>query len=96
MPFNSPESIRQQELLAAAPFRGQTLRVWRVDLTNPDPNVMNHLKQSVIKSAFALQPVMGVRAIDQFGANVVNGTLVFVIESKGGEASLPQNVSHLA
>jgi hypothetical protein len=39
---------------------------------------------------------MGVRAIDQFGANVENGTLVFVIESKGGEASLPQNVSHLA
>jgi len=96
MQFNSPESIRQKEQTAAAPFRGQTLRVWRMDLTNPDPDIMNYLKQSIVKSAFALQPFMGVRAVDQFGANVENGTLVFIIENKGGEASLTQNVSHLA
>jgi len=96
MQFNSPESMWQQERSAAAPFRGQTLRVWRMDLTNPDPDIVNHLKESVIKNAFTLQPVMGIRAIDQFGTSVEDGTLVFIIENRGGEASPPKNVSPLA
>ena len=96
MHFDLPETLKQEEMRAAAPFRGQTMRVCRVDLTNPDPEAVRHITQSVIKGVFALRPMINVRAVDQFGTHVEDGTLVFIIQSKGGEASLPQNVSRLA
>jgi hypothetical protein len=65
----------------AAPYRGRTLRVRRVNLNDPIPE---DLRGKPALGSFGLHPALDVNAIDQDGRLVETGTLVIVL---GGGAT---------
>jgi hypothetical protein len=66
----------------AAPYKGRTLRVIRIDLNKPLPSEARGLTSV---TGFALHPAMGVLAVDENNRLVETGTLVIVCERKGGD-----------
>jgi hypothetical protein len=59
----------------AAPYRGRTLRVRRVNLND----IPEDLRGRSVQGSFGLHPALDVNAIDQDGRLVESGTLVIVL-----------------
>ena len=68
----------EAERETAAPLRGKTVQVLRIDLNDP-----GSVEPYECLGGFALHPDLGISAVDQNQEPVAHGELVFVVRRKG-------------
>jgi hypothetical protein len=83
--LNTPPPFPGDEK-AAAPYKGQKLRVYRVSLNDPAKMAALARKYDFV-AGFCLHPALGVKAIDEKDAFYPAGTPVIVVRPKGGGVS---------
>ena len=83
--YRQPAGPLEQDIQAAAPYRGQTLKVIRLDLNRDRDQIEDLLKGCQVETVFGLHPALGVKAVDAQGRFLPqDGSLVMVTTSKNG------------
>jgi hypothetical protein len=83
--YRQPVGPLEQDIQAAAPYRGQTLQVVSLDLNRDRDRIEDLLKTCQVEIVFGLHPALGVKAVDMQGRFLPqDGSLVMVTTSKTG------------